>query len=139
MRLREMSLNNNANLNAKKNSSHTGISKRRINTKYRTNKGKENGEYTHNREDSCTTRRNGPNKISGTRNHFTMLTDIDALKKEHANAINMLKEVDRLEGHRHQYQDLDRSYSDSYDSVVTSDDELVQTHFTSSKSSESSR
>ena len=137
-RLREMSLNNNANINAKKNSSHAGISKRRINNKYRADEGKENGECTHNREESRTRRRNGPNKTSGTRNPFTASTDIDALKREHADAIDMLKEMDRLEGHRRQYRDLDRSYSDSYDSVVTSDDELVQTHFTSSKSSESS-
>ncbi|KAL7460049.1 hypothetical protein ACHAXS_000517, partial [Conticribra weissflogii] len=114
-RLKKLSLNNNVN-KEKVTAVPSSIVRNRgskIQTNFRHNdEGKENEDRNSSNSNSIA-RQKGLRNKTVTKKHCTATTSIDALKKERAEAIAMLKEMERIEGERRRLRDSDSS-GDSY-------------------------
>lgn len=109
-RLKALSLSSNTNTN--QNAPHNSTESKRhsfipkftgksnaCKSKFQTDEGKENGDTSFDQPGHCISRVSNLKK-PGPKKHFQLLTDINSLKREHADALKMLQDLDKEENRR---------------------------------------
>ena len=134
-RLKTLSLSSNDNQNTNLSSGTTkGTNKRRSfiprytgrnpsSTTSQSEENKENGDLLFDRQSKCTSRATNLKK-PGTKKHFQLATDLNALKREHADALKMLQELDKEENRRRSLGSASSAYS--FDSDESSEHDIFE-------------
>jgi hypothetical protein len=128
-RIKDLSVSTTANKNAQPNKKKTNKTRSSgqtsiLKNKYQSDEGKENDDNSFDHQPMLQSSRTS-NKKPEPKRHFQLLTDINSLKREHVEALNMLQELDgREENRRRSLGSASTSYS--FDSDESSGDEYCR-------------